>query len=188
MKKIFCGNEIDRMPDFAFKMMAFIFNISDKLKSPDKKLDPFKIQMDMTVIDYGCGTGRYLRSASERVGIAGKVYAVDIHELAIESANRVIKQYNLANVITVLTDGTTVDILSHTADLIYALDMFHMVSDTDSFLNELCRITKPDGIMYLEDGHQPRKLAKEKVNNSGRWTIIEETKKYMKCKLKKQTS
>lgn len=186
MKKTIYGNEMDRMPAWAFKMMAFMFNVSDRFRSPDKKLDSFNIQKGQTVVDYGCGTGRYLRSASERVGDSGRVYAVDIHELAIASANRVIRKHGLGNVHPVITDGKSVSIPSRSADLVYALDMFHMVRDAESFLAELCRITKPDGILYLEDGHQPREIAKEKVNSSGYWKIAEETKKYMKCNPKDQ--
>ncbi|MDP1623201.1 MAG: methyltransferase domain-containing protein [Bacteroidales bacterium] len=86
-----------------------------------------------------------------------------------------------------MTDGKTVNIPPQTADLIYALDMFHMVKDTNAFLKELCRITKPAGLLILEDGHQPRASAKEKVNNSGCWEIVAETKAYMKCKPINQT-
>ena len=187
MKKVLCGNEMDRMPDWAFRIMAFMFNVSDFIKSPDSRLKPFNIREGQTVVDWGCGTGRYLKSASGRVGDKGIVYGVDIHPLAVESARRIIEKHHLKNVTPLLTDGKTVDIPLHTADLIYALDMFHMVKDTNDFLKELCRITKPDGILILEDGHQPRALAKEKVYNSGCWEIIAETKAYMKCKPKNQS-
>ena len=81
-----------------------------------------------------------------------------IHQLAIEAAANIANKYNLKNVHPVLTEKT-VNIPPQTADLIYALDMFHMVKDTNVFLKELCRITKPDGILILEDGHQTRALA-----------------------------
>ncbi len=173
---------MDRMPDWAFRMMAFMFNLTDKFISPDKRLVPFDIRKGQVVVDYGCGTGRYLRSASRLVGDTGKVYAVDIHELAISGAQNMISKFNLKNVTPVLTDGRSVNIPDQSADLIYALDMFHMVSDPNGFLKELCRITKPGGILYLEDGHQPRSLSKKKVLDSGSWTILEETGKHMKCK------
>ena len=67
-------------------------------------------------------------------------------------------------------------------DVVYALDMFHMVSNTDQFLKELCRILKPDGALYLEDGHQPRNRSKEKVRMSGVFIIESETKMHMKCR------
>jgi ubiquinone/menaquinone biosynthesis C-methylase UbiE len=184
MKKIFCGNDLDRMPDWAFRTMAFIFNVTDLFKSPDNKLRPFNIQNGQTVIDYGCGTGRYLPQASGLVGENGIIYAVDIHELAIKSAFHQIEKHELKNVKPVLTDGKSVKVPAHCADIIYALDMFHMVKDTDSFLQELKRLIKPDGNLYLEDGHQPRPLTREKIINSGCWDIEDATKSFLKCKPK----
>lgn len=184
MKKALCGNEMDRMPNFAFRMMAFLFNVADVFKSPAKRLDPFHIQKGQTVIDYGSGTGRYIKQASELVGESGTIYAVDIQPLAIESALRQIEKHDLKNVVPIQTDGKTVNIPSHTADVMYALDMFHMVKDTGSFLKELNRLAKPDGKLFLEDGHQPRAKTKEKVLNSGCWVITEESKTFIKCKPK----
>ena len=182
MKKVFCGNEMDRMPDWAFRIMAFMFNIVDLIKSPDSRLEPFKISEGQTIVDWGCGTGRYLRSASELVGKNGMVYAVDIHPLAVESAKRRIRNHRLNNVTALLTDGKTVDIPSHTANVIYCLDMFHMVSDPDALLQLLFSIARPDGLLILEDGHQPREKSKQKVTGSGCWDIIAENKSFMTCK------
>lgn len=181
MKKVLCGGEMDRMPDLAFRIMSGMFNIMDLIKSPAQKLDSFNLLQGQTVVDYGSGTGRYLKQASELVGEAGLVYAVDIHELAIESAFRQIKKYQLKNVRPVLTDGKSVDIPPHTADVVYAIDMFHMVKDSQGFLQELSRLLKPDGILYLEDGHQPRSQTREKVISSGCFTIFKETGTFIKC-------
>jgi len=184
MKKVLCGSEMDRMPDWAFRIMSWMFAISDIFRSPDKRLDSFNIQKGQTIIDYGSGTGRYLPVASALVGENGLVYAVDIQELAVKSAFRQIKKHNLKNVKPLLTDGKSLDLPTFTADIVYALDMFHMVKDTDPFLKELHRITKPGGTLYLEDGHQPRTLAKEKVLKSGCWVISRETKNFMQCTTK----
>lgn len=181
MKKSLCGNEMDRMPNWAFRIMSFMFSTVDLFKSPDRRLDPFNIQKDQVVIDYGCGTGRYLPKASELVGPQGVVYAIDIHQLAIESAFHQIKKHALKNIKPVLTDGKTVNLPSFTADIIYALDMFHMVKNTGDFLLELQRLTKPEGKLFLEDGHQPRSMSREKVLKSGCWEIIRETQAYIEC-------
>jgi ubiquinone/menaquinone biosynthesis C-methylase UbiE len=181
MKKFFLGNDMDKMPDWAFRIMSVMFNAADLVKSKEKKLDPFNLQKGQVVVDYGSGTGRYLPQASRRVGDDGLVYAVDIHELAVKSAFRAISKYNLKNVKPVLTDGKIVNIPSQAADSIYALDMFHMVKDTRPFLQELNRIIKPGGILFLEDGHQPRSLTREKVLNSGCWVILDETRAFIRC-------
>jgi cyclopropane fatty-acyl-phospholipid synthase-like methyltransferase len=182
MKKILCGNEMDRMPDWSFRIMAFMFNVADFFKSPDKKLDDIDIKPGQTVIDWGCGTGRYLKAASQKVGANGIVYAVDIQSLAVESAKRMMKKYGLENIRPRLTDGRTVDIPTGSVDLIYALDMFHMVSDPGAFLKMLSGLLKPGGTLILEDGHQPRSSTREKVLKTGLWEITAETGIHVECR------
>jgi ubiquinone/menaquinone biosynthesis C-methylase UbiE len=181
MKQILFGNEVEKMPDFAFRMMKLLFIIYYFFKPAKEKLKKFGIKQGSTIIDYGCGTGACIKDASLMVGEKGTVYAVDIHEMAISSVEKLIKKYNLTNVNTVLTDGKKSEIQDGVADLIYALDMFHMVKDTDVFLKELCRMTKKDGILIIEDGHQARSAAKEKILKSGSWKIVEEAKEFLKC-------
>jgi len=53
-----------------------------KNRNTEKMSDAFF--KGMTVVDYGCGPGRYSIKFAEIVGNQGLVYAVDIHELAIE--------------------------------------------------------------------------------------------------------
>ena len=173
---------MDRMPAWAFRFMAIIFDVEDLFSKPGAKLDQFGISAGDTVVDWGCGTGRYLRKASELTGETGKVYAVDIHELAVQAAFRQARKYNLVNIIPVQTDGTSSEVPAHCADLIYALDMFHMVSNPHIFLKELHRISKEGGTLILEDGHQPRSVSKAKILKSGLWEILEEKKHFMKCK------
>jgi len=181
MKNRLFGNEVERMPDFAFRIMKILFVIYYFFKPAGRYLKKFGIKPGFTVVDYGCGTGACLRDASSMTGEKGFVYAVDVHELAISSVEELIARYSLTNIKPVLTDGKKTDIPGETADLIYALDMFHMVKDTGAFLKELNRIIKRDGILILEDGHQPRELSKEKLRVSGCWTVVEENRRFMKC-------
>jgi len=175
------GNEIDRMPDFIFRIMKFFFIIYYFFRPAGKYLQKFGIKPGYTVVDYGTGTGAFIKDASIMVGSEGKVYAVDIHEMAIETVQNIISKYDLTNVIPVLTDGKKSDIDDEVADLVFALDMFHMVSDTDSFLKELNRITRKNGTLIIEDGPQPRALSKEKLLRSGYWTIDGEKKRSLRC-------
>ncbi len=173
---------MDKMPNIAFRIMTLIFKMRNAFKPMSRCLDNFGIKKGSIVIDYGCGPGMHIRRASELVGNEGLVYAVDIHELAIKSVKKLIRKYELRNVETLRTDGYNVEIPENTADLIYALDMFHMVKDANSFLLELNRIGKPDCVLILEDGHQSRKKSKEKIEKSGCWEIETKHKKYMICK------
>jgi ubiquinone/menaquinone biosynthesis C-methylase UbiE len=182
MNNILCGNEMDKMPAWAFRIMSVMFRVEDLFVNREEKLEQFGIHNGDTVVDYGCGTGRYLRKASELTGDSGKVYAVDIHELAVKAAENQARKHGLKNIIPLATDGKNSEVPAHCADLIYALDMFHMVGNTTAFLSDLHRIVKSSGVLVIEDGHQPRSLAKEKIIRSKLWEIFEEQKGFMRCK------
>jgi len=178
--KIF-GKNRDRMPSGAFRMMSLLFAVRDRLTSPWSVLDRFDIEPGQAVIDYGCGPGSYLRHASELVGPEGRVFAVDIHTLAIKTVLRRIEKQRLSNVTAVLANEKGCSLPDDVADVIYALDMFHMVSEPALFLRELHRMCKPTGLLYIDSGHQSREEARAKVRSSGVWEIREENKRYLKC-------
>ncbi|MEW5817947.1 MAG: class I SAM-dependent methyltransferase [Spirochaetota bacterium] len=170
------------MSNTGFRIMSFMFRIADLFSPKGKRLADFGIKEGFTVVDYGCGPGRYIPAASRFVGPGGKVYAVDIHELAIRSVKKIINKNSLVNVVPVLAKGYVSGLASNCADLIYALDMFHGIKEPEVFLKELRRIVKESGVLILEDGHQPRKATLEKLRNSGLWKIEEECEKYIKLK------
>jgi cyclopropane fatty-acyl-phospholipid synthase-like methyltransferase len=181
MKSKLVGSEMDRMPNMAFRIMSAMFKIADWINPKDHYIDNFGIRQGSIVMDYGCGPGRHIKRASELTGEKGLVYAVDIHELAIESVNRLVRKKNLHNVKTLLVKDIREQITDRTVDLVYALDMFHMVSDTDDFLKGIHRIIRPGGLFILEYGHQPGKNARSKVLQAGCWNIDEETGGHLKC-------
>jgi len=181
MKNIILGTEVERMPDSVFRFMKFLFHIFYFFKSVRKDLEAFGLKKGDVVADWGFGTGAYIKEASEIVGAEGKLYAVDVHEMAIETVNKIVSRNGLSNVIPVLSNGIKADIPDNTIDIVFALDMFHMVKNTDLFLQEICRVMRNNGFLFIEDGHQPRKAAREKILKSGCWKIISEQKRYMKC-------
>ncbi len=172
----------ERMPGVGFRMMTWTFYLMDLFRKPDKILNKFGIEKGFTVIDYGCGPGRYIKKASGLVDEKGKVYTVDIHELAVEAVRKSAKKENLTNVVPVLANGYSCDIESDSADLIYALDMFHQIRQPEPFLLELRRIVRPDGVLIIDNGHQSREKAKTKIEGSGAWQIAEENKRFLKCR------
>ena len=176
------GKGMDRMPDLAFRIMALMFKIRDKFIHKDKVLDEFGIRQGQSVVDYGCGPGSYIRMASILVGTEGKVYAVDIHELAIEAVKKLVEKENLHNVTALVVSDGRCPLEDKSIDLVYALDMFHMVANPNAFLKEINRISKPEAVLYIDSGHQRRAEAKTKINASGTWKIIEENPRYMKCR------
>ncbi|MFH2057603.1 MAG: SAM-dependent methyltransferase [Pseudomonadota bacterium] len=50
-----------------------------------KKLDQFGIEKGFILVDFGCGPGSFVEHASKLLDNDGKVYAVDVHPLAIKA-------------------------------------------------------------------------------------------------------
>ena len=173
----------EKMSNTSFKMMNWTFKVIDFFYPYIKKrIKKFGLEEGMTVVDYGCGPGRYSIEFAKLVGEKGKVYAVDIHELAIEAVKRKTKKMGLRNVEPILVSGYDSNIPSNTADVVCAIDMFFIIKNPTEFLGELRRITKNDGTLIIDDGHQSRSVTKEKLLDSGLWNIYEETSDHLKCK------
>jgi ubiquinone/menaquinone biosynthesis C-methylase UbiE len=159
-----------------------MFTVRDLFRPPKPVLESFGIGEGMTVVDYGCGPGSFVRAASDLAGPSGTVFAVDIHPLAIRTVERITEKDGRTNIHPVLAHGYDSGLQSGTADLVYALDMFHSIPDPSAFLGELRRITRPAGMLVIDDGHQPRRSTRLKIIESGSWTIEEETKAYLRCR------
>lgn len=180
-KRLF-GYEKERIGNISFKVMGWFLALRDIFTPVNKKMESFGIKEGYRVVDYGCGIGSYIQKASELVGRRGTVYAVDIHELSIKAVEEKKKKYGLTNVITILVSNYPMNIGDNSIDLIYAMDMFHMVKDTQSFLLELKRVIVPNGLLLIERGHQPRIVARRKIEDSNCWEVINETKDIFRCR------
>jgi len=175
--------ETERMSDRSFQMMTlFMWVIDLFIPYIKKRVRGFGIREGMTVVDYGCGPGRYATKIAELVGEEGKVYAADIHELAIEAVKKKIEKHHLRKIGPVLVDGYNSGLPNNIADVVCAIDMFFLIKKPTEFLLELKRITKNDGILVIDEGHQPRSVAKENIRDSGCWDIVEESKDHLKCR------
>jgi len=136
----------------------------------------------MIVVDYGCGPGRYTERFAKLVGETGQVYAVDIHEMAVQVIKDKIARYQWRNVVPRLANGYNSGVPDHVADVVCALDMFFIIRQPADFLAELKRIAKPDGVLIIDDGHQPRQATRQKILDSGLWNIATEIQDHLKCK------
>lgn len=187
--EILSGKNRENIPDIAFHLMAATMKLMDVfVKHSDKNFKTLDLKPGQTVIDYGCGPARYIKNASEAVGKKGKVFAVDIHPIAVEKVRAKIKKYNLTNVEAVHADGYSTPLDSGIADVVYALDMFHMIEKPTPFLEELARLLKLEGTLIIEDGHQPRAESIGKINAAGFLKIVGENKYHLRCQKEKPSA
>lgn len=156
--------------------------MNHSFSKPGDALLQFGIEKGMTVVDYGCGPGRYLEKASALAGESGIVYAADISRTALGYVNERIKLLGLKNIVPMLIGGEGTGIPPHCADVVYALDMFHMIDDPAGFLAAVYGVIKTEGFLYLEYGHQSGESAKRKIAKSDLWMIAAEHDRFAKLK------
>ncbi len=177
------SRDSDRMSDGGYRLMVATMEIVDFFFSHiEKRVNRFGLRPGMTIVDYGCGPGRYTVFYSRIAGPQGKVYAVDVHPMAIGLVNRRIERFGLSNVVPVLANGYASGLPGGIADVVTAIDIFFGVQDQKAFLAELRRIVKPDGRLVIDDGHQSRQKTKAQIAAAGSWEIVEETRDHLKCK------
>lgn len=173
----------ERMPDFAFRSMVWMMNVEDFFwRRIEGRVQTFGIQPGMAVVDYGCGPGRYTTRFARLVGEGGRVYAVDIHELALAEVQRRAGRLGLRNVTPVLARGYDSTLPAGVADMICCLDMFFGVRDPTALLTELRRILKPGGVLLIDDGHQPRAATLAKIQASNQWAIASQSRDHLICR------
>ena len=158
------------MSDFDFKFMALGYKFRD-LRLPRKNiLKELGIEPGFHVLDYGCGPGSYIVPLAELVGESGKVYALDIHSLAIQKVKDIASKKQMANVETILSDCQT-GLPDNSLDVVLLYDIFHHLSDRDKVLKELHRVLKPDGILSFSDHHMKENEIVSAVTNNGLFSL-----------------
>lgn len=165
----------ETMSDFHFKLMSFGFKFRDFFKPRENILEQAGIKPGFYVLDYGCGPGSYLTAAAELVGKSGKIYALDIHPLAIQKVNTIAAKKRLSNVVTINSDCKT-GLPDNSIDLVLLYDTFHSLSDPNRVLEELHRILKTGGILSFSDHHMNENEILHAVINGGLFKFFEEGK------------
>ncbi|MCP4536838.1 MAG: class I SAM-dependent methyltransferase [Chloroflexi bacterium] len=132
--------------------MAFLITLRDLVIPHREILNEANVKLGFQVLDYGCGPGGHITDATEMVGESGKVYALDIHPLALQRIQNIARKKRLTNVETIRSNCQT-GLPDCSLDVVLLYDIFHMVDDPLALLTELHRILKQDGTLSFSDHH-----------------------------------
>jgi ubiquinone/menaquinone biosynthesis C-methylase UbiE len=135
-----------------FNVMSLMFKVRDLLRPRREILKEVGIKPGSRVLDYGCGPGGYVVGAAELVGESGKVYALDIHPLAVQRVQNIARKRQLTNVETIHS-GCRTGLPDNSVDVVLLYDVFHELSDHQEILVELHRVLKKDGTLSFNDHH-----------------------------------
>ncbi len=159
------------MSDVSFKLMSLTFRFRDLFQDPTDILKEAGVKPGFHVLDYGCGPGAHAIAAARLVSNSGKVYAADIHPMAIEQVKNTALRKKLSNVETILTDCTT-GLPDESIDLTLLYDILHDLDSPHEILAELHRVLKPEGILSLSDHHLKDEDITSRITDPGLFRLL----------------
>lgn len=117
----------------------------------NRVMDILKISEGKTVADIGAGSGWFTVRAAKRVGIQGRVFAVEINQEYINHINDRTKKENLANINTIF--GKTDDPLlpKSSVDAVLILKTYHEIAEPLRFMKNLRTGLRSDALVGIID-------------------------------------
>lgn len=114
-------------------------------------LDRIGVQPGWCVRDIGCGPIGILNLLSDRVGAAGLVVGLDRESRFLGMAQTELTSRGLANVRLVQTDGLVSGLGREAFDFVHERLVLNNLAHPDLLLSEMVALTKPGGIVAVED-------------------------------------
>ena len=162
--------------NFYFKVTVFAFKMRDLFLPRKNILREAGIKPGFHVLDYGCGPGGYIETIAELVGRSGRIYALDIHTLAIQRAQNIASKNQITNIETICSACKT-GLPDSSIDVVLLYDTFHILSEPVNVLHEIHRVLKPNGILSFSDHHMKESKIISKVTKNGLFRLSKKGKK-----------
>jgi ubiquinone/menaquinone biosynthesis C-methylase UbiE len=164
------------MSSISFKLMKLMFKVRDLLGPRLDVLKEAKIECGFSVLDFGCGRGGYIMPLVELVGPSGKIYALDIHPLAVKEVKGIAARKGIENIEIIESDCST-GLPDNCVDTVLLYDVFHGLARPDAVLRELHRILKPGGTLSFSDHHMKEEQVLARVTGAGIFRFVRKSKK-----------
>jgi ubiquinone/menaquinone biosynthesis C-methylase UbiE len=119
-----------------------------------------KLEPGDVVADIGTGSGYFVPYLSRAVGPSGRVYAVDIQPEMLAFVERKIGEFQLTNVITVLSQEADTRLEPQSVDLALMVDVYHELASPSALLSNIRSVLKPEGRFAIIDFKNQKEAAK----------------------------
>jgi len=164
------------MSSIGFKLMVLMFKVRDLLHPRFDVLKEAGIESGFSVLDFGCGPGGYIMPLVELVGSSGRLYAIDIHPLAIQQVKKIAARKRIENIETIESDCST-GLPDNGVDIVLLYDVFHDLARPNDILQELHRVLKPGGTLSFSDHHMKEKEVITRVTGANMFRFVKKGKK-----------
>jgi ubiquinone/menaquinone biosynthesis C-methylase UbiE len=152
--------------------MSVLFKIRDKFYSPIEKIRKTNIKQGDFVLDYGCGPGSYTVAAAEVIGSNGKVFAADIHPLALVKVKKKARTIEYDNIETIQTDYDT-GLDNESINVVICFEMFHGVLNKKNLIKKFHRVLKPNSMLSFDDHKMKEDTIIDFITSDGLFKLSE---------------
>jgi ubiquinone/menaquinone biosynthesis C-methylase UbiE len=143
---------------YAFTLLIPLRNL---FLSPGKLIKRLALKEDFTVLEIGPGPG-YFSPHIAKVLSRGKLVLTDIQQEMLAYAKRRLDKRRISNVEYRLGNGKTLDFENASFDRVFMVTVIGEVENKQSYLREIHRILKNDGILSISElAGDPDKLSRE---------------------------
>ncbi len=114
-------------------------------------VDSLDLKPGTVIADIGAGTGLFTKLFSPKVGVNGKVYAVDISKVFVDNIRRLSREMGLDNVEAVLNTPDDVKLPYAAVDIAFICDTYHHFEYPQTTLASIHRSLRLGGELIVID-------------------------------------
>ncbi len=151
--------------------MAAYLKFRERFRKPELLVQEIGVTEGDKVLDYGCGIGSYSIPLAKVVGNSGRVYALDIHPMAIERVRKRAEKEGLTNIETIQSDLAT-GIPDVHLDYALLIDVWTWVQEKNELLKEMHRTMKSNAKLIILIDHASPDDVKKMVDESNLFSFV----------------
>jgi arsenite methyltransferase len=134
-----------------FKKFGYSGFNRDKWQEPGRVLDSLGVSSGMKVAEVGSGGGYFTFRFADKVGAAGRVYAIDVDKEMLDQLSEDVKEKNVSNVIVHAGGFDDPALGDARVDLVFACDVYHHISDPVKYFENAAKYLSPGGRVVIID-------------------------------------
>ncbi len=138
------------------------FAVRDSLEVLAEKVEFAKPQAQELVLDVACGPGAFVLAIAPRVRFA---LGIDLTPEMLRQARQFQAEKQIANVAFARGDADSLPFPDASFDLVSCQHAFHHITKPEPVLQEMIRVTKPEGRLLILDPLAPESDAKFELYN-----------------------